>query len=155
MSERNINRPIEFSELITKLKKEKDNSYDSAPFDTFAHVIAFAAALGAAENPDEFNSDFKRDDKTSIPFKVFKNQGLETVINALAIKKGADLNVLTGENGGDEKIKIFEGYSYAGLKKLNDIVTQSGLATDNIIRVITKYIDKDKKDKNLKLTDFI
>jgi dnd system-associated protein 4 len=147
MEERSVYRPAIFDEkLIPSLKKDKDNTFEDAPFETFAHVMCFAAALGVMENSHEFNTEFKRGE--AIPFKVFKNNGLESIINILAITRGKDLNILTGSNGGDEKIKIFEGYAYAGLKLLNEtILTRTGNSnTGNLILVVQQFINRSKGD---------
>ena len=144
MNERPIKKPLEFKALMESLIGE-DKVTKEAPFSTHAKIMAFSASIGAKLRPQDFNKNY-RSDGNPIKFYTFKNGDFDGIINILAVYKTNSLSVLTSEGEQkDKKIAIFEGYAYAGLKKLQSIVDRPGMTLDNLIEFIKEHIE-DKKE---------
>ena len=146
MSERGIRRPKDFQSLIERhLIKSKDSDL-GAPFDTYAEIMSFVAVIGADLCQEKNFKDDYEDYGDPIKFEIFKHKDLDEVINTLAVYKTKDLNVLTSEGEQkDKKIDIFEGYAYAGLKKLQSVLDRPGMTLDNLIEFVKEHIE-DKKE---------
>lgn len=101
------------AELVKALK---DGSDMNGPFQTYADVIAFAAALGAkrgkrvpvtevSSNPDP------------IPHEHFISRKYETLINLIAVADTKEPKTLANNEDTEEsRIKIFEEHANAGLE---------------------------------------
>ena len=157
MSERAIKKPKEFEDFIQLLvnKTDKDAHLKNYPFKNYAQVMAFVASIGAKLCPEKFKDDYPVDsDKDPIRFEIFKNQGLDEVIKILAVHKEENLNVLTSEGEQrNEKIKIFEGYAYAGLTKLKEVIDKPGLPLDNLVEFIKENIEDKEETQTSHPTD--
>ena len=149
MSERGIRRPKDFQSLIEgSLIKSKDSDL-GAPFDTYAEIMSFVAVIGANLCQEKNFKDDYEDYGDPIKFEIFKHKDLDEIINTLAVYKTKDLNVLTseGEQKKDEKISIFEGYAYAGLKKLQSVLDRPGMTLDNLVDFIKEHIEETEEDQ--------
>ena len=147
MSEKSIKRPKEFESLIEslRLKTDKEDELKNFPFKTYAQIMVFSASIGVKLCPKDFKDDYKPYGDP-IRFDIFKNEGFDGVINILAIYKTGNLNVLTSQGvEKDKKISIFEGYAYAGLKKLKFIVERPGMTLDNLVEFIKEHIEEEKE----------
>ena len=136
----NIRKPKDFENLIESLAGKNDQMKENVPFQTYAALMAFAAVVGAKFCQDDFFCDYK---SYGEPIRREPFGDKFKIVNLLAIYRKRELGVLTGENEGKEKISIFEGYAYAGLKKIKSIVDKPGLALDNLIDFIQKNMESD------------
>ena len=143
MSNKGVRKPKEFAKLIESLVNKNDKNRDVAPFETFASLMAFAAVIGAKFCPDDFYCDYK---PYADPIKTITFHEKNGIINLLAIYKKNELNILANKNDEKEKSSIFEGYAYAGLKKIKSIVEKPGFPLDNLINFIQASIESDNKN---------
>ena len=154
MSERGINRPSDFKSLIESLIKSKDSSLEEAPFETYAEIMTFAATVGVRLCPDDFKDNYKFYGDP-IKFSIFEHSGFDFIIHILAVYKERNLNILTSskEDQKDKKISIFEGYAYAGLKKVKSIVDQPGMTLDNLIDFIKEELEENNTSNDTILSE--
>ena len=145
MNDGDVKRPKCFKNLIESLKSNKDSDLEDAPFKTYAEIMTFAASVGAKLCPDDFKDDYQHYGDP-IKFSIFEHSGFDFIIHILAVHKDQDLNILTSEGKQkDKKISIFEGYAYAGLKKLQSIIDRPGMTLDNLVEFIKEHIE-DKEE---------
>ncbi len=145
--ERGIKRPLEFKTLIESLRTDKDDVLKESPFRTYAEIMAFSASVGAKLSPEGFKNNYKPDGEP-IKYYTFKNEGFDGIINILAVYKTNNLNVLTSEGEQkDKKIAIFEGYAYAGLKKLQSVLNRPGMTLDNLVEFVKEHIEEKKENQ--------
>ena len=153
MSEKSIKRPEEFKSLIEslRLKTDKEDELKNSPFKTYAQIMVFSASIGVKLCPQDFKDDYKPYDDP-IRFDIFENEGFDGVINILAIYKIGNLNVLTSQSvEKDKKISIFEGYAYAGLKKLQSVLDRPGMTLDNLVEFIKEHIEEKEENQEEKI----
>ena len=149
MHERGIKRPVEYRELIESLKKKDiDNEWNQAPFETYAQIMVFAATVGAKLCPATDFDDKYKSEGDPIKFEIFKNSGLDGIIHILALHRNKNLNNLTEKENGEKKISIFEGYAYAGFKKLQSVIDRPGHSVNNLIDFIKSNMEKGDDDDN-------
>ena len=145
--EKGIKRPLEFKTLIESLRTDKDDVLKESPFRTYAEIMAFSASVGAKLCPKDFKNNYKPYGDP-IKYYIFKNEGFDGVINILAVYKTNNLSVLTSEGEQtDKKISIFEGYAYAGLKKLQSVLDRPGMTLDNLVEFVKEYIEEREENQ--------
>ena len=154
MAEGAVRRPDDFQDLIEQLKTSCDKSYESAPFENYAQIMAFAAVVGAKLRPHEFHDNYKSYGDP-IKLKVFENDGLDGIIHILAVQKEKNLNILTDEENGKRKISIFEGYAYAGFKELKSVINHPGINLDNLIDFVERNIKRNDTENEIDLKELI
>ena len=144
MLNRGVKRPKKFEKLIESLVDRNDQNRNNAPFETYASLIAFAAVIGAKFSPDDFCCDYSH---YGDPIRLnYFGEDKVQFIELLAVYNKKELSILTDENDGKEKISIFEGYAYAGLKKIKSIIDRpGGRSLDNLIDFVQTNIDNDGK----------
>ncbi len=125
------------AELVKALK---DGSDMNGPFQTYADVIAFAAALGAkrgkrvpvleiANNPDP------------IPQEHFISRKYETLINLVAVTDTQEPKILAENEDVEEKrIRIFEEYANAGLEIMANSLNGTIDYLDHLSLVLSEEI---------------
>ncbi|WP_341526119.1 DNA phosphorothioation-associated protein 4 [Nostoc sp. UHCC 0302] len=92
----------------------------TGPFNTFADVIVFAAALGAKHKRRVALGEISKREPSPIPQEQFIVRGYNTVINLIAIAETQDIKVLSLEEGNNNEKRnyIFEEYANGGLEIL-------------------------------------
>ena len=140
MSSKGLRRPKDFEKLIESLVRKGDGEREEAPFETYANLMVFAAVVGARFCEENFCDNFKTYGE---PIRCDILRQKIQIIDILAACKKNDLNVLTDDDDGKEKNMIFEGYAYAGLKKINSIVGRSGFALENLINFVQKNMENE------------
>ncbi len=110
------------AELVKALK---DGSDMNGPFQTYADVIVFAAALGAKRGKripvEEVSSN-----PDPIPQEHFISRKYETFINLLAVADTQEPKILSdNEDIEASRIRIFEEYANAGLELIENSVNGS------------------------------
>lgn len=92
----------------------------TGPFQTYADVIVFAAALGAKHNKRVPLGEISKREPSPIPQEQFIVRGYDIIINLLAINETKDIKVLSllEEKSYEKRNYIFEEYVNGGLEIL-------------------------------------
>jgi dnd system-associated protein 4 len=110
------------AELVKALK---DGSDMNGPFQTYADVIAFAAALGAKQGKQILLEEISNE-IDPIRKDVFELKGYAALINLLAVTSTEDPKILAlDEISIEERTKIFEEFANSGLEILQRMLKGS------------------------------
>ena len=92
----------------------------TGPFQTYADVIAFAAALGAKHKKRVPLGEISKREPSPIPQEQFIVRGHDMVINLLAVIETKDIKVLSihEQKSNEKRNDIFEEYANGGLEIL-------------------------------------
>ncbi|MER3491380.1 MAG: DNA phosphorothioation-associated protein 4 [Mastigocladus sp. ERB_26_2] len=92
----------------------------TGPFQTFADVVVFAAALGAKHKKRVPLGEISKREPSPIPQEQFIVRGYDTVINLIAIVETQDIKVLSfhDEKNNEKRNLLFEEYANGGLEIL-------------------------------------
>lgn len=95
---------------------------ESAPFETYADAIAFAAALGAKRKRRSPLQEVSQREPAPISLDVFISRGYDRLIKLLAVTTTQDVNVLLPTDAAceDRRVQIFEEYANGGLEILRE-----------------------------------
>ncbi|HAJ62215.1 MAG TPA: DNA phosphorothioation-associated protein 4 [Cyanobacteria bacterium UBA8543] len=97
---------------------------DSAtgPFQTYADVMVFAAALGAKRKKRSPLGSISTKEPAPIALEVFVSRGYDLVFKLLAIAETKDAKILSlfEESSEEQRTQIFEEYANGGLEILRD-----------------------------------
>ena len=107
------------AELVQSLL-ESNNS--NSPFQTYADVLAFAAALGARYNKRAVLEAVAAKEPAPIALEIFVSRGYDLLIKLLAIAAQADPHILSVRDpiAEEQRVLIFEEYANGGLEVLRD-----------------------------------
>ncbi|MBH8555652.1 DNA phosphorothioation-associated protein 4 [Nostocaceae cyanobacterium CENA357] len=107
------------AELVKSLVASKDTT---GPFQTYADVIVFAAALGAKHKKRIALGEISKRDPDPIPQEHFLSKGYDMLIKLLAITTNKDINIISSndEHYDTQRIQIFEEYANGGLELLQN-----------------------------------
>ena len=108
------------ADLVKSLKA--DGADDTTkPFQTYADVLVFAAALGAKRDLRQPFWEFSKKDPDPIPYDVFRKY--DKVVKLLAVVATKNPRVLAdNEEAEESRIKIFEEYANAGLDVISNVL---------------------------------
>ncbi len=107
------------ADLVKALSLSKETT---GPFQTYADVMAFAAALGAKRKKRVPLGEVSKRDPLPIGIEIFISRGYDTMMKLLAIAETKDINIISphDENWEEERIAIFEEYANGGLEILQE-----------------------------------
>ncbi|MGH2415039.1 MAG: DNA phosphorothioation-associated protein 4 [Microcystaceae cyanobacterium] len=94
----------------------------TGPFQTYADVLVFAAALGAKSNKRVPLGTISTKEPAPISLEIFVSRGYDLMIKLLAIAQIKDPKILSSYDptAEEQRILIFEEYANGGLEKLHD-----------------------------------
>jgi dnd system-associated protein 4 len=151
MADIRINIPEDMEGLVRRLSGFEDNI---GVFETLADTIAFAASYGYAKGKRKalINSA-----SNPISQEIFRNKGLDTLINLIAVIDENDPLVLENSNEKEmKKISIFEEYAYGGLIMLKDELEGSADNVETILGLICDEHNDERADNhNINIVDQI
>ena len=106
---------------LVKALTVSENS-DSAPFQTYADTVVFAASLGAKRKRKSPLKDFSKREPAPIGLDVFLSRGYDRVIKLLAVTQTQDTHILSPTDSECEaqRVAIFEEYANGGLEILRE-----------------------------------
>ncbi|HEY9854047.1 MAG TPA: DNA phosphorothioation-associated protein 4 [Leptolyngbyaceae cyanobacterium] len=107
------------ADLVKALSFSKETT---GPFQTYADVMVFAAALGARRKKRVPLGEISKRDPLPIGIEIFISRGYDTTIKLLAIAETKDINIISphDENSEEQRIAIFEEYANGGLEILQE-----------------------------------
>lgn len=92
----------------------------TGPFQTYADVVVFAAALGAKHKKRVPLGEISKREPAPIGQEHFLIKGYDLVIKLLAMVEDKEINILSSNNENYEtrRLRIFEEYANGGLEML-------------------------------------
>ncbi|MGQ9870109.1 DNA phosphorothioation-associated protein 4 [Leptodesmis sp.] len=134
----------------------KNSETPSAPFQTYADIVTFAAVIGIKRRKREPLEKISMKDPDPIPQEQFFTRGYESIINLLAILNIRDLKVLSSTDEYENlRLRIFEEYANAGFRILRDELSGSDDYTKQLLLILKKAkLDDKNEDENIDLNLF-
>ncbi|MEH2267431.1 MAG: DNA phosphorothioation-associated protein 4 [Nostoc sp.] len=130
----------------------------TGPFQTFADVIVFAAALGAKHKKRVPLGEISKREPSPIPQEQFIVRGYNTVINLIAITETQDIKVLSLEEGNNNEKRnyIFEEYANGGLEILQSEIRGAVDYYERILLILSHERFKDNsQEEDFDLSKFL
>ncbi len=119
------------AELVKALTSTDGNT---GPFQTFADVIVFAAALGAKYKKRVPLGEISQREPSPIRLEYFASAGTDVVIKLLAMIEAKDIQILSHqEEYQTQRYQIFEEYANGGLEILQNQLRGAADYTDRIL----------------------
>jgi dnd system-associated protein 4 len=117
----------------------------TGPFQTFADVIVFAAALGVKYKKRVPLGEISKREPSPIPQEQFIVRGYDTVINLLGLIETEDIGILSFQDGNNNEKRnhIFEEYANGGLEVLEVEIRGAIDYSDRILLFINSERFKD------------
>ncbi|QFS45416.1 DNA phosphorothioation-associated protein 4 [Nostoc sphaeroides] len=121
----------------------------TGPFNTFADVIVFAAALGAKHKRRVALGEISKREPSPIPQEQFIVRGYNTVINLIAIAETQDIKVLSLEEGNNNEKRnyIFEEYANGGLEILQSEIRGAVDYSERILLILSSERFQDNSEE--------
>ncbi|MFQ3628126.1 MAG: DNA phosphorothioation-associated protein 4 [Cyanobacteriota bacterium] len=141
------------AEFLKLLRATEDTP---GPFQSYADVLVFAAALGVKRGVREPITEYSRS-IDPIRQDIFDSKGYNQVINLLAVTSSNNPKILASTNQAEEeRIKIFEEYANAGLEILARALKGSVDYTESLLIFLSKEREpEDNQEEEFDLSRFI
>ncbi|MEH2104889.1 DNA phosphorothioation-associated protein 4 [Nostoc sp.] len=130
----------------------------TGPFNTFADVIVFAAALGAKHKRRVALGEISKREPSPIPQEQFIVRGYNTVINLIAITEAQDIKVLSLEEGNNNEKRnyIFEEYANGGLEILQSEIRGAVDYSERILLILShERFQDNSEEEDFDLSKFL
>jgi dnd system-associated protein 4 len=130
----------------------------TGPFQTFADVIVFAAALGAKHKKRVPLGEISKREPSPIPQEQFIVRGYNTVINLIAITETQDIKVLSLEEGNNNEKRnyIFEEYANGGLEILQSEIRGAVDYYERILLILShERFEDNSPEEDFDLSKFL
>ncbi|MEH2296761.1 DNA phosphorothioation-associated protein 4 [Nostoc sp.] len=130
----------------------------TGPFNTFADVIVFAAALGAKHKKRVPLGEISKREPSPIPQEQFIVRGYNTVINLIAIAEIQDIKVLSLQEGNNNEKRnyIFEEYANGGLEILQSEIRGAVDYSERILLILSSERFQDhSEEEDFDLSKFL
>jgi dnd system-associated protein 4 len=125
------------AELVQALVNAKGTT---APFQTYADAIAFAAAMGAKHKRRIPVKEISKTEPAPISLEIFISRGYDRLIKLLAISETNDRNILSiyDYKAEEERVLIFEEYANGGLEILRHELRGAVDYTERILLIMSQ-----------------
>ena len=112
---------------------------NTGPFQTFADVVIFAAALGAKHQKRVPLGEISKREPSPIRLESFGSMGTDIVIKLLAVTDTEEIKLLSPREEEDEKQRneIFEEYANGGLEILQKELIGAVDYTEHILLLLS------------------
>ncbi|KAB8334995.1 DNA phosphorothioation-associated protein 4 [Scytonema tolypothrichoides VB-61278] len=129
----------------------------TGPFQTYADVIVFAAALGAKHNKRVPLGEISKREPSPIPQEQFIVRGYDTVINLIAITETKDIKILSfnEDKSVEKRNHIFEEYANGGLEFLQAELRGAVDYTERILLMLSSEKLESQPEEEFDLSRFI
>lgn len=130
----------------------------TGPFQTFADVIVFAAALGAKHKKRVALGEISKREPSPIRIEYFASMGNDILIKLLAINETKDIKTLSINEEEYERKRnhIFEEYANGGLEILQNELRGSVDYAERILLFLSyERMNNDEQDEEFNLTKFL
>lgn len=138
----------------TKIRVSKDKadlvkaliiaSDTTGPFQTYADIVTFAAALGAKRKKRVPLGEIAKKEPGPIDLEIFVYRGYELTIKLLAIAETKDTKILSPSNvdAEENRIQIFEEYANGGLEILQEEMRGAVDYTERLLLMLISEREK-------------
>jgi len=139
--------------LVKSLRATDDNT---SPFQSYADVLVFAAALGIKQERREPIHEYSKE-IDPIRQDVFYSKGYDQAINLLGIAGTNNPKILGSNDEAEaERIKVFEEYANAGLETLAEALKGVVDYSEQFLIFLSKEKSKSTiGDEEFDLTHFL
>jgi dnd system-associated protein 4 len=130
----------------------------TGPFNTFADVIVFAAALGAKHKKRVVLGEISKREPSPIRIEYFASMGNDILIKLLAINETKDIKTLSinEEEYERQRNHIFEEYANGGLEILQNELRGSVDYSERILLFLSyERMNIEQQDEEFDLTKFL
>ncbi len=131
----------------------------TGPFQTFADVIVFAAALGAKHKRRVLLGEISKREPSPIRVEYFVTMGHDWVIKLLGITETQDIKILSPSNEEEyehQRNHIFEEYANGGLEILQTELRGAVDYTERVLLMLSsERFNQDQQDGEFDLTRFL
>ncbi|MEH1797374.1 DNA phosphorothioation-associated protein 4 [Nostoc sp.] len=130
----------------------------TGPFNTFADVIVFAAALGAKHKRRVALGEISKREPSPIRIEYFASMGNDILIKLLAINETKDIKTLSlnEEEYERQRNSIFEEYANGGLEILQNELRGSVDYSERILLFLSyERTNTEQQDEEFDLTKFL
>ncbi|MEH1933947.1 MAG: DNA phosphorothioation-associated protein 4 [Nostoc sp.] len=130
----------------------------TGPFQTFADVIVFAAALGAKHKKRVALGEISKREPSPIPQEQFIVRGYNTVINLIAIAETQDIKFLSLQEGNNNEKRnyIFEEYANGGLEILQSEIRGAVDYSERILLILShERFQDNSEEEDFDLSKFL
>ncbi|MFM6040920.1 MAG: DNA phosphorothioation-associated protein 4, partial [Sphaerospermopsis kisseleviana] len=130
----------------------------NGPFQTFADVIVFAAALGVKYKKRVPFEEVSKREPVPIRLEVFAVSGYDLIIKLLGITETQNIQILSpnDEEFDKQRNEIFEEYANGGLEVLQGELRGAVDYTDRILLFLQhEKLNNKKEDEEFDLTRFL
>ena len=130
----------------------------TGPFNTFADVIVFAAALGAKHKKRVALGEISKREPSPIPQEQFIVRGYNTIINLIAIAETQEIKVLSLEEGNNNEKRnyIFEEYANGGLEILQSEIRGAVDYSERILLILShERFQENSQEEDFDLSKFL
>jgi dnd system-associated protein 4 len=118
---------------------------NSAPFQTYADAIAFAAALGAKRKKRVSLGEIAKKEPGPIGMEIFVSRGYELTIKLLAIAETKETKILSPTDAEARRIQIFEEYANGGLEILQEEFRGAVDYTERLLLILISEREKQQQ----------
>ncbi|MBO3463738.1 DNA phosphorothioation-associated protein 4 [Aetokthonos hydrillicola Thurmond2011] len=144
------------AELVKALTS---NDGATGPFQTFADVVVFAAALGAKHKRRVPLGEISKREPSPIRLEHFATMGHDWVIKLLGITESKDIKILSPsheEEYEQQRNHIFEEYANGGLEILQNELRGAVDYTDRVLLMLSsERFNQDQQEGEFDLTRFL
>ncbi|MBD2339206.1 DNA phosphorothioation-associated protein 4 [Calothrix sp. FACHB-156] len=131
---------------------------ETGPFQTFADVIVFAAALGVKHKKRVPLGDISKREPSPIRVEYFASVGNDVVIKLLGITETQDINILSAyeEEYETQRNHIFEEYANGGLEILQNELRGAVDYSERILLFLSyQRIQQEEQEEEFDLSKFL
>jgi dnd system-associated protein 4 len=130
----------------------------SSPFQTYADVIAFAAALGNKRKKRLPLGEISKREPGSIDVDIFVSRGYDMAIKLIAIAETKNPHILShlDEKLEAQRLQIFEEYANGGLEILREELRGTADYTDRLLLILISERDNQpRSNEEFDLSKFL
>ena len=130
----------------------------TGPFQTYADVMVFAAALGAKRKKRSPLGAISNKEPAPIALEIFVSRGYELVLKLLAIAETKEAKILSifDEKSEEQRIHIFEEYANGGLEILRDELRGAVDYSERILLILSaERFRKESSEGDFDLSRFL
>ena len=135
-----------------------DSTNTTGPFQTYADVMVFAAALGAKRKKRSPLGAISTKEVSPIALEVFVSRGYDLVLKLLAIRETKEAKIISlfDETSEEKRIHIFEEYANGGLEMLRDELRGAVDYTERILLILSaERFKKESPEDGFDLSRFL
>ncbi|MDY6936805.1 MAG: DNA phosphorothioation-associated protein 4 [Cyanobacteriota bacterium] len=144
------------ADLVKALTASEES--ETAPFQTYADTMVFAASLGVKKKRRSPLKEFSKREPAPIGLDVFLSRGYDRVLKLIAVTQTQDTHILSPTDPECEakRVAIFEEFANGGLEVLREELRGAVDYTERLILMaIADRTDASQPSEEFDLTRFL